>query len=236
MITSLLEIGIFIGVLAAICFILFSGAVRNRIKATAMNANERLRDPESDGKVALADAKHELENLRTQRREHLTSIEQFKLERAPLVFEVDKFEKLAQAAGKAGNREDVATAVERKKSAQSQLDHIDEQITEYKKMADDYSATIAQRQREIQDAESNSKLLVSSIKLDHLKEKQAMELSRKEGFAGLATLKNDALKAKARATAAQIASRSDEPSKALEEKYAIPSGTSDEEVNAYMKA
>jgi len=238
--TIIAEIGIVVIGVAILLGILTGGRIYtslwNRAKVKAEEAAEAARDPIADGKVAIADAKREHEQMKQYRRSLVEQITHLKAERQIHQATSNKYEQLAKAAGAAKNREDVTTALTEKGRADTDIANLDKVIEQHEKLASDMETKVTQRGREIAEAERNQKYHITSLKFAEMREKNERMLANFSGTnSALARIEQDARNAEVRATVLEEENRNSTPLQSLDEKYLTTSnGPSDADIAKYM--
>lgn len=215
----------------------FFRSASNRIRDAADKATEAIRDPVADGKIAIQDAKQEVLTLKQQRRELLVEISSTQSELQELVEEETKWEELARSAGKAGNATDVATCLAKKQAVTVEMQDLRVELEEYTKLGKEMTDAIASREQDIEEAQRSSSRLIKTMKLDKFRQKVATDLlgEGNSTSASLKALREDARKARSLATAMEIEAKTDKPTLALEEKYAVDTtAVSEDLVKQYM--
>lgn len=210
-------------------------AVWNRFIVASDAAAEAARDPAADGHVAVVTAEREHEEMKALRRKLLTQVKNFEDERDMHVAEVNKYEALAQAAGKAKNIEDVKTALKLKAESQEDVDLLQKEIDRHNDLAGDMEQKIRTRGSEIAEAKRDQTRLSSSIQFDNMRTRAAQDVKQfGDTNSALARLRADARNASNRAEVAEDEVRIGAPNLALEEKYATDNGPTDEDIAKYM--
>ena len=240
--TILFEIGIAVLALVLLLGVATKGrffrSISNRVRDHAEQANEALRDPVADGRIAIQDAEAEVTKLKADRRELLVEITTAQSELQELREEETKWDELAKRAGDAGKADDVRLALTKKAAVTTEIADVEAELKEYNTLKDEMTSAIDNRVAEIAEAKSSSKRMIKSIRLDKFRQKAAADkLGGENGTSNsLKQLRDDAKKARNMAIAMETEARTDEPTTSLEKRYAIDTGrVSDDEVAKYLK-
>ena len=212
-------------------------SIKNKSIAAAEDLNESIRDPQADGKVAIMKAKEEITDLKRRREALLVQIKELEHERSEAAFDATKYERLARAAGDAGNEADVVKALTFKASAEEEQASLDVEITKNKQLADRIKGMIDERAEAIETASRDHRFLSISIAHDNMREKIAKELDEaNDSVSALTQLSKDARKAKAKADIAEEEVRTGDGASSLEKAYDTPKSKIDPSVlSRYMK-
>lgn len=239
MITTL----IILAIIAAIFFLgksRLSKLAKNRLIDLTENIADSLSNPIKDGEADIKAAQSEVSHLNSTIAELITSTKQLDIRAQNLKQDVTKFDNIAVAAGKAGNREDVITAVTQKNNAEKQSTTLTKEIEKNRALEIQLKAQVKTLNQKIVDAQNGKVRLAAVLESSALREKIAKAAAgstSEEGLAGLDNLAKAADEAEARATAWEdIANTSTEgTATSLEKKY---SGVevSEDEISKYIKA
>jgi phage shock protein A len=212
-------------------------SIKNKSIAAAEDLNESIRDPQADGKVAIMKAKEEIADLKKRRESLLVQIKELEHERSEAAFDVTKYERLARAAGDAGNEGDVVKALTFKSSAEEEQASLDGEIAKNKQLADRIKGMIDERAEAIESAARDHRFLSISIAHDNMREKIAKELDEaNDSVSALTQLSKDARKAKAKADIAEEEVRTGDGAASLEKAYDTPKSKIDPSVlSRYLK-
>lgn len=214
----------------------FFSALKNRSIAAADDAANAVRDPVADGKVAIAQAKAELTQIRNDRRDLLVEIKNQEQELADLNKELEKWELIAVAAGKAKNAENVRRALARKKEVQTDIEQVSGIMVQYQNDTDTMNKAIEERETEINTAERDSKRLAKSIKFETFRQSRMQDkLGESPSAESLRQLRQDAAMARARSSALEEEARMTGSDAELEKTYFTPvTAVSDDDIAVYI--
>ena len=233
-------------ILAIIVAILIFGKSRlsklakNRISDITESLADSLSDPIKDGEADIKAAQSEVGELNSTIAELITSTKQLEIRAQNSKQDVTKFDNIATAAGKAGNREDVITAVTQKNNAEKQATTLTKEIEKNRALEIQLKAQVKTLSQKIADAQNGKVRLAAVLESSALREKIAKAAAgstSEEGLAGLDNLAKAADEAEARATAWEdIANTSTEgTATSLEKKYS-GAEVSEDEISKYIKA
>jgi phage shock protein A len=233
-------------ILAIIVAILIFGKSRlsklakNRISDITDSIADSLSNPIKDGEADIKAAQSEVGHLNSTIAELITSTKQLETRTQNLKQDVTKFDNIAVAAGKAGNREDVITAVTQKSNAEKQAATLTKEIEKNHSLETQLKAQVKTLSQKIADAQNGKVRLAAVLESSALREKIAKAAAgstSEEGLAGLDNLAKAADEAEARATAWEdIANTSTEgTATSLEKKYS-GAAVSEDEISKYIKA
>jgi len=233
-------------ILAIIVAILIFGKSRlsklakNRISDITESLADSLSDPIKDGEADIKAAQSEVGELNSTIAELITSTKQLEIRAQNSKQDVTKFDNIATAAGKAGNREDVITAVTQKNNAEKQATTLTKEIEKNRALEIQLKAQVKTLSQKIADAQNGKVRLAAVLESSALREKIAKAAAgstSEEGLAGLDNLAKAADEAEARATAWEdIANTSNEgTATSLEKKYS-GAAVSEDEISKYIKA
>lgn len=234
-----IDIAIGVAIIAVLVLVFNTRAVSSlfvRAKVAANEAAEKLRDPVAEAQEALAKLKEEKQKISALHRKVLLHIKGREDEIALHQHELDKYERLAVEAGKAGNREDVIQALEFKKREEEDIALLKADIANNQKLADEINNKKSDLGRQLVEAEKDRKYLASSLQFSNFREEISGQLSQfgDPENSALARLRTDAAKAKNRADLAEAEAHSGSAEKSLEQKYAPATAVTDDELAKYL--
>jgi len=200
---------------------------------------DKLTDPIRNGRLAIEDAEAQINSLAAKVAEigKNTNLTNTKL--ADAKKDVDKFDRIATAAAKAGNMEDVKQAVQAKKNAEALVATYTDVVKKNEATKQVLVDQISSLEVKKEAGRSNLARLEASLASDKLREESAKAdvLGQSQTtFNSLDELQTAADGAKASADAWEATRDSLHPAQKLEEKYDVSGSPVDDEVAKYMDA
>lgn len=209
-------------------------SIINRFTSKAENLAEEFRDPVADAKGAIRKIENDKEDAVALRKTLLVKLSTLKSRIAKAKANVDKFESLAVLAGRAGNAEDVQSALQSKNNEASLVSDLESQLLATQKQEDELEALIKNCDSLIENAKNKTEIVASQIETNKFKAQVASVLKDNSGDAvsALQRLEADAERYKAEAEAAEEFAGENQ---SLEQKYAVKPTVSEADVSKYLK-
>ena len=212
---------------------------RNRVSDVGDSLQHAIADPVKDGEADIKAAQKEVDHLNSTIAELITSTKQLEHKVENAKADAEKFEHIAQAAGQAGNKDDVITAVTKKKAVEAEATTLQKEIDKNHALEAQLKDQVRGITQKISDAENGKVRLSAILESSALREnvaKAAAGATNNAGLAGLDNLAKAADEAEAKAAAWEdIANTSTAgTAAALEKKYA-GAAVSDDELSKYLK-
>lgn len=237
MITILLELTLFIVALIFLVDLLIgfrmTKSIFNRFTAKAEAMAEEIRDPVADAAAAIRKITEDKNNAIQLRKTLLVNIATLKARIAKAQKNITNFENLAVLAGKAGNADDVKQALQSKANAVDSVASLSAQLASTQKQEDELENLIKNCDSLIAQANDKKDIIATQIQNDQFKAKVASVLKANSGEAmsAIQQLEADAEKYKAEAEAAEELAGEN---LSLDQKYAVKSTVSDDDVAKYL--
>jgi len=213
---------------------------RNRVSDVGDILQHAIADPVKDGEADIKAAQKEVDHLNSTIAELITSTKQLEHKVENAKADAEKFEHIAVAAGQAGNKDDVITAITKKKAVEAEATTLQKEIDKNHALEAQLKDQVRGITQKISDAENGKVRLSAILASSALREsvaKAAAGATNNAGLAGLDNLAKAADEAEAKAAAWEdIANTSTAGTAAsLEKKYA-GAAVSDDELSKYIKA
>ncbi len=216
--------------------------IQTWLKGKDLEMAENLRNPIVSAKVAINDAKQQIDQYLSQLSKLIQSTKVLESQAAGEQDNVNKYERLAQRAGGANDENGVREALGLKANHQKQLDTLNQEITANNTLKDSISTQISEYQQKIKNAENNECRLETRIVSANTRNeiaKASAGIGSNKGLAALDDLEKETVIAESKASATEELSHmvNTQEGDSLEKKYgdsAAPSVSSDE-VNKYLK-
>lgn len=213
-------------------------AIGNMFREKRDQAAKALEDPIRDGKFAIEDSKTAIRKFTTDVAHLRAATIKLEQEHKDALSEKKKYEGIAGAAGKAGNKDDVETAVGKITQWTTRAAELKRQIDNNKKTQQNLQSQLEKSRTKVNRAEQNHQTLAARKKGADIRKSLAMASSKfAEGQGGLAALDNleDAVRdTEAEAQAfEEMAAPADE---GLEDKYAAGASGEEDMVAKFMKS
>ena len=211
---------------------------RNRVSDIGDTITKTIADPVKDGEADIREAHKELDSLNSTIAELIT--ETFKLKHRVENFNADvtKYENIAVAAGKAGDKDGVMQSVTLKKTAESQAATLQKEVDKNTALETQLREQVSILSHKIENAENSKVRLSAILTSSSLREsiaKKAAGVGSGNGLAALDSLTTaaDNAEAKAEAWENMAATSTSGAAQTLEKKYATPA-ISDDELSKYL--
>ena len=211
---------------------------RNRVSDIGETITKTIADPVKDGEADIIEAHKELDSLNSTIAEIIT--ETFKLKHRVENFNADvtKYEIIAVAAGKAGDKDGVMQSVTLKKTAESQAATLQKEVDKNTALETQLREQVSILSHKIENAENSKVRLSAILTSSSLREsiaKKAAGVGSGNGLAALDSLTTaaDNAEAKAEAWENMAATSTSGAAQTLEKKYATPA-ISDDELSKYL--
>ena len=216
----------------------FWKALKNWFRGKKDKAAEAISDPIRDGKYAIEDSEDRIKMFQTKVAKFMAVQKQLEREISTREKEVEKFANIAVKAAKAGNREDVAQAVEAKQRAQAVLQEKQGQYAKNEEILKELRNQVQSAVAKIAKAKSNHAQLVARHEGAQVRKELAQAATQFGGDGPLAEL-DDLQKAvdteEAEAEAFEEMAVTAAGSSSLEEKYTAGNSSEvDDEVSRLM--
>ena len=232
-----------IGVVFFIMAIMFGKSqlaktARNRVSDIGDTITKTIADPIKDGEADIKEAHKELDSLNSTIAELITETFKLKHRVDNYTADVAKYENIAIAAGKAGDKDGVTQAVNLKKTAETQATTLQKEVAKNTTLEAQLREQVSLLSHKIENAENSKVRLSAILTSSNLREtiaKKAAGVGTANGLAALDNITNAADNAEAKAEAwEKIAATSTSGSaQTLEKKYATPAVT-DDEISKYL--
>jgi len=211
-------------------------AFGNMFREKRDKAAKALADPIRDGKFAIEDSKKQIRDYTTQVAKLRAETIKMEAEHKDAGEEKKKYTRIAEQAGKAGNKADVETAVAKITQWTTRAAELKKQIDMNKKTQENLQTQLERARTKVNRAEQNHQTLAARKKGAEIRKSLAMASSQfAEGQGGLAALddldeavRNDEAEAQA---FEEMAAPVDE---GLEDKYGSGSAAEDDMVAKFM--
>lgn len=208
------------------------GSIVNRLRLKADKAAEAVRDPEADAHAALNNIRSRKAAMVELRKKILVAIGTAKSKQRTAQAEVERYEGLAQLAGKAKNADDVGLALTKKAAAQQKLTDATSEVTKRTKQEDELEAKIAEFDILIEKAETDKDYLVSQFSINNFDTEVNQVLkSGGDAASALDTLRADVERSRIEA---EVSGELSAESAGLEAKYATKGGVSADDIAKYL--
>ena len=216
----------------------FWKALKNWFRGKKDKAAEAMSDPIRDGKYAIEDSEERIKMFQTKVAKFMAVQKQLDREISTREKEIEKWTNIAQKAAKAGNREDVANAVEAKQRAEGVLKEKQAQHAKNEEILKQLRAQVQSAVAKIAKAKSNHAQLVARHEGAQVRKELAQASTEFGGDGPLAEL-DDLQKAvdteEAEAEAFEEMATTAAGSSSLEEKYSTGNSSEvDDEVARMM--
>jgi phage shock protein A len=237
MITILLELTVFILALIFVIDLLIgfrmTKSLFNRFTAKAEAMAEEIRDPVADATAAIRKITADKDNAIQLRKTLLVNIASLKARIAKAHKNISNFENLAVLAGKAGNADDVKQALQSKANAIDNVASLTAQLNSTQKQEDELELLIKNCDGLIEQANSKKEIISNQIQNDQFKARVASVLKANSGDAmsAIQRLEADAERFSAEAAAAEELAGEN---LTLDQKYAVKSTVSEDDVSKYL--
>lgn len=214
-------------------------AIGNMFREKRDNAAKALADPVRDGKFAIEDAKKQIREYTTQVAKLKAETIKQKANHKDALEERKKYERIAGQAGKAGNEDDVRTAVEAIQKWTSSAAELKSQITRNEGVETNLRKQLDAARTKVSRAEQNHQTLAARKKGAEIRKSLAMASQQfAEGQGGLSALddleesvRNEEAEAEA---FEEMSAPADETN--LADKYGGGDEKTDDMMARYMKA
>lgn len=209
-------------------------SIKNWFRGKQDQVAEKLKDDVRDGKFAIEDSKKQVNNFRTQVASLIASNNDLVKKLADAKENSKKFQKIAKAAAEQGNEADVRSAIEKKKTSDSQVAVFDKEIK-------NNEAIIARLKKQL--AVVDSKIASSEVNFTTLKarkgaaniRKQLSQASLDMGDGPIAALDDLEKAVNQEESEAEAFEELAGDSTSLEDKYSISNSEIDDEVAKLME-
>lgn len=213
-------------------------AIGNMFREKRDQAAKSLADPIRDGKFAIEDSKKQIREYTTQVAKLKAETIKMKAEHKDALAEKKKYEGIAKKAGKAGNENDVRTAVEMIQKWSNRANELNGQIKKNEQVESNLRKQLDAARTKVARAEQNHQTLAARKKGAEIRKSLAQASQQfAEGQGGLAALDDleDAVRHEEAEAEAyeEMAAPVDED---LADKYGGADEAADDMVAKYMKA
>jgi phage shock protein A len=215
-------------------------ALVNLFRGADAKAAEALADPVRDGELAIRDAQKEVDQFLSQIHQLMTNTGVLESQLRDARADLDKYDLIARRAAAAGNRDDVAAAVQAKQQAEKTLTTLTTNVEANRALETKLRQQLNVARQKIATAEMNKARLAANIGGNKLRgnlAKASVEFSGKtKGLAALDKLEEASRKESAAADAWESLSQDTPAAQAasLEDKYGAASASVDDEVERLM--
>lgn len=138
-------------------------AIRNFFREQHDNAAAAIADPVRDASYDIADAKRQVAEFETKIAQLMSNTISTKKKATACGEDVTKWQKIAETAAKAGNREDAATAITNRMNAERQQQTFLSEAERNDKVVENLRAQLASNRTKIARAESNQAQLSARL-------------------------------------------------------------------------
>lgn len=213
-------------------------AIKNRVRSADAEAAAALADPAADAKLAIADAKKEIEAHQTNVATLVATNKGLGRDITAAQAEVEKYLGIAQNAAKAGNTDDARQALELKNNAATRLATLQAQFAANDGMCKQLREQLATARAKVAAADADQARLSAQLAGAKLRKDMAQAAGSFDAgsgaFAKLGELKKAADLAECDAEAHEELAGAANPGAALAEKYGAGTSNVDAELAALM--